>query len=34
MSRSRLRDHPQLRRFIVWVRHKRPEFWVRTRRAR
>ena len=31
---ERLREHPQLRRFIVWVRRKSPEFWVRTRRAR
>ena len=31
---ERLREHPQLRRFIVWVRRKPPEFWVRTRRAR
>jgi hypothetical protein len=29
-----LREHPQLRRFIVWVRRKPPEFWVRTRCAR
>jgi hypothetical protein len=27
-----LRQHPQLRRFIEWVRPKPPEFWVRTRR--
>ena len=31
---ERLREHPQLRRFIVWVRRKPSEFWVRTRRAR
>jgi hypothetical protein len=31
---ERLREHPQLRRFITWVRRKPPEFWVRTRRAR
>ena len=31
---ERLREHPQLRRFIVWVRRKPPEFWVRTPRAR
>ena len=31
---ERLREHPQLRRFIAWVRRKPPEFWVRTRRAR
>jgi hypothetical protein len=29
-----LREHPQLRRFIVWVRRKPPEIWVRTRLAR
>jgi hypothetical protein len=33
-SMERLRDHPQLRRFIAWVRRKPPEFWVRTRRGR
>lgn len=33
-SVERLRDHPQLRRFIAWVRGKPPEFWVLTRRAR
>jgi hypothetical protein len=33
-SMERLRDHPQLRRFIAWVRRKLPEFWVRTRRGR
>jgi hypothetical protein len=27
-----LRLHPQLSRFIAWVRRKPPEFWVRTRR--
>jgi hypothetical protein len=31
---ERLRDHPQLRRFIAWMRRKPPEFWVRTRRGR
>ena len=31
---ERLREHPQLRRFIVWVRRKPSELWVRTRRAR
>jgi 5-methylcytosine-specific restriction endonuclease McrA len=31
---ERLREHPQLRHFINWVRRKPPEFWVRTRRAR
>jgi hypothetical protein len=31
---ERLREHPQLRRFIVGVRRKPSEFWVRTRRAR
>jgi hypothetical protein len=31
---ERLRDHPQLRCFIAWVRHKPPEFWVRRRRRR
>lgn len=31
---ERLRDHPQLQRFIAWVRDKPPEFWVRTRRSR
>lgn len=31
---ERLREHPRLRRFIVWVRRKPPEFRVRTRRAR
>ncbi len=31
---ERLREHLQLRRFIVWVRRKPSEFWVRTRRAR
>ena len=29
-----LRDHPQLRRFVAWVRRKPPEFWVRTRKTR
>jgi hypothetical protein len=31
---ERLREHPQLRRFIAWVRRKPPEFWVRTRPPR
>jgi 5-methylcytosine-specific restriction endonuclease McrA len=31
---ERLREHPQLSRFIAWVRGKPPEFWVRTRRPR
>jgi hypothetical protein len=31
---ERLRDHPQLHRFIAWIRRKPPEFWVRTRRQR
>jgi hypothetical protein len=31
---EQLRAHPQLSRFITWVRSKPPEFWVRTRRAR
>jgi hypothetical protein len=31
---ERLRDHPQLRRFVAWVRRKPPEFWVRTRSVR
>ena len=31
---ERLREHPQLRCFIVWVRRKPSEFWVRTQRAR
>ena len=31
---ERLREHPQLNRFIAWVRNKPPEFWVRTRRQR
>jgi hypothetical protein len=26
-------DHPQLSRFIAWVRHKPAEFWVLTRRS-
>jgi hypothetical protein len=31
---DRLREHPELRRFIAWVQTKPPEFWVRTRRRR
>jgi 5-methylcytosine-specific restriction endonuclease McrA len=31
---ERLREHPQLSRFIAGVRGKPPEFWVRTRRLR
>jgi hypothetical protein len=31
---ERLRDNPQFRRFIAWVRRKPPEFWVRTRQGR
>jgi hypothetical protein len=33
-TRSSGCDHPQLRRFVAWVRRKPPEFWVRTRSAR
>jgi hypothetical protein len=33
-SMEELRDHPQLRRFVAWVRRKPSEFWVRTRQGR
>jgi len=31
---EKLRNHPQLSRFVTWVRRKPPEFWIRTRRPR
>jgi hypothetical protein len=31
---EQLRAHPQLSRFIAWVRPKPAEFWSRTRRPR
>src|SRR5690242_4004361 len=31
---EKLREHPQLSRFIAWIHRKPPEFWVRTRRPR
>jgi hypothetical protein len=29
-----IRAHPEMQRFVRWLRRKPPEFWVRTEQAR